>query len=242
MKMSFLFHIAVLQMGVLRFHVNLDINSSLLPHSEPSKLHARLWRQSSCSRSSVRCTTCIKTMPWPQVVYDFIWFYDIFWLFEVWSSKAWSCSNILRWLWSLLYWFTQNFVQHESPTIEFTFAWVALNHCFSAEWFKFVPELVAVSRDLAAAETHRCLQVFILSGEISPMECSRTVKTSARHESHDMGAKWSIWSWCFQYLHQHLGLSDLDDLEFRYGKRKLTWQLWLLKRQSTATATICNFL
>ena len=40
----------------------------LLPHSEPSKLYARLWRQSSCSRSSVRCTTCIKTMPWPQVV------------------------------------------------------------------------------------------------------------------------------------------------------------------------------
>jgi len=58
------------------------------------------------------------------------------------------------------------------------------------------------------------LKLFILSGEISPMECSCTVKTSsARHESHDMGAKWSIWSWCFQYLHQHLGLSD-DDLEF----------------------------
>ncbi len=231
-KMSLLFHIAVLQMGVLRFHVNLDIDSSFA---------SPLWAVEAVCQ-------VVAAILMQQIIRAVYYMHQNNAMTTgCLNSEAlklnWSCSNI-RWLWILLYaeFSSTCFL---SPIIEFTFAWVVLNQCFSAEWFKFVPELVAVSRDLAAAETHGCPRVFFfcLVRFLSPLECRRTVKTSsARHESHDMGAKWSIWSWCFQYLHQHLGLSDLDDLEFGCGKRRLTWQLWFLKRGITVTATVCNYL
>lgn len=167
----------------------------------------------------------------------------ILWLFEVWSSKAWSCSNILRWLW-ILCWFTQNFVPHvfchESPTIEFTFAWVVLNHSFSAEWFKFVPELVALSRDLAAAETHRCPQVFHF------VRWDFTYGMQLYCENF-LSKAWVAWYGCeVKYLIMVFSIPPsaprLKRQRFRvYGKRKLTWQLWFLKG-ITVTATVCNYL